>query len=348
MNTIYKAIHSFLVTCLITHGNAFGACKPETQTLINEAKPYALFGIIDAAKINAFYPETFIEKGLSSEELAQWDDLIECCNLFVTQHIEKNMAHQKYQNYMAQLAEATDFIKNSIRTLHKRFSQLKTDEASFLQKLQQLTKNTFSPQDQQYLYALKNEMLRYHKTISIILGTILKTINLTVPTQPEWNLKVPAQIEAFFPCYKKFFESYDTAKKSSGGKTLNAQELIYFINITNIFHERCLKDIHFDDVSKAAALVDVLEKINYRLEEEIKKSSLTKEQANMLAASKEIIEGLFAIYPQMITDTYFKKLSLTNDKASIILFAQAKSLLSVLEDLQKEVNKILLKLKNNR
>jgi len=338
MEFLYKKYNSFLLGLLIS-GNLFGICDEETQKKITQATPYELFGIIDTAKISAF-KNGLVTSGLDYEGWHSWDNLIECCHLSITDFTTRG-APQKYNQIIAQLNATTDFIKNSITALHKKFSWALSDKSTLLQKIQPLKKEPLSLEDKQYLNTLRNEVISHNKKMGIIIGTALKKINEEVPTPQEWQLNVPTKLEDIFPCYKEFFESYDTAKKSSPQKKLTPQELIYFINITKVFSSKCLKNVHFDDAAKASALVDVLEKLNYRLEEDIKKSTFNKQRTKMIAASKEIIESLMTLYPHMITNMYFKKLSLTKDKPSIILFAEAKSLMYVLENLVKEVNQII-------
>ena len=332
-----------ILTFLLLFSRAFGVCTEETQKAVIQATPYELYGILDTAKNDAFPERSLLKNGLNPEELQKWDNLIECCHLAIVHFIEKDLAPQRYAQYVAQLNETTDFIKNTINTLHKKYSLLTAEENSFLEKIKHLTQKDVSHEILQNLYTLKGEIANHITRISPIISMTLKKINEEITVPEEWKLTIPATIDAILPCHKDFFNSYYHAKKTSPNQQLSSSELIYFLNITKIFKSKCLKNVHYSDTAKAAALVDVLEKLNYRLEDDIKKSLFNKSRKKMLIASKEIIQALLSQYPQMITDTYFKKLPLTQDKASIILFAEAKGLISVLEDLTQEVNQIITK-----
>ncbi len=342
MNNSSKLHIPRILPFLMIFANALGVCTEEMQKTVAQATPYELYGIIDTTKSATFPEGSLLKNGLNHEELQKWDNLIECCHLVVTNFIENNQAPQRYAYYVAQLNETTDFIKNTINAVHKKYSLL-VEENSLREKIKQLIKKDSSHEKLQYAYTLKTEISNHIKKISPIISMTLKKINEDVSTPDEWKLGIPATIDAILPCHKDFFNSYYLAKKTAPNKQLNSSELIYFLNITKIFKSKCLKNVHYSDTAKAAALVDILEKLNYRLEEDIKKSLFNKARKKMLGASKEIIQALLSHYPQMITAIYFKKLPLTQDKASIILFAEAKDLISILEELIKEIHQIITK-----
>lgn len=131
---------------------------------------------------------------------------------------------------------------------------------------------------------------------------------------------------------------------------MTSSQLLYFLQITKIFQTPLLKNRHKNESEKAAALVDILDRFGYRLQEDIKKSSATaaKEKQKLFAASQEIIQKLSALYPHMVTNAYFVKLPLTQDKASIALYAEAKTLMNLTETLTKEINFLLTNIRNEK
>ena len=112
-----------------------------------------------------------------------------------------------------------------------------------------------------------------------------------------------------------------------------------------------LKNRYKKEIDKAAAFVDVLDQFIYRLQEDIKQSnsaSTINEKKKLLAASQEIIQKLSTLYPHMVTNVYFVKLPLTNDKASIVLYAEATVLMNLIETITEEVNFLLTNIKNEK
>jgi len=343
MNNAIKQFIPLLLTILMASGTIFGVCTEDEQKIIAQKTPYELYGSIDRAK-NAMLKEgSLLKNGFNQKELKQWDQLIECCHMITAALIEKNEAPQNYNQYRAQLNKTTDFIKNTVALLHKKYASLLDNKESLIEKINQRIKTDLRQENLNSLASIKQEINNHTKMLSTIIGATLKKINNEIATPDEWKLGIPKTIDAILPCYKDFFNSYYTAKKRSSNQQLTSRELIYFLNITKIFKSNCLKNVHYSDTAKAAALVDVLEKLNYILEEDIKKSNFNKARKKMLSASKEMIEKLESHYPEMITEVYFKKLPLSKDKASVMLFAEVKALISVLESLTNEVNQIIIK-----
>ncbi len=338
MNNSYKSVITFLVA--FAHLSLFcGDCDSETQNKIEQATPFSLFGMIDTAKISAFDTEDLIKNNLNPEKIRAWDAMFACDHLYITHLADHQHTFESYKQYCTDMDKTNDFIKNSLRTLHKKFASVFEKKRSLMPAF----KNGLSSSDYQYIHQLKREITSHEQKMKSIIGVALQKIDIGLPTPDEWYTKNPPSIKDLFPCYKEFFNSYYEAKNSAKKERLSTQELLYFITITNVFNSKCLKTMHHDEVSKAAAIVDVLKKMQYQLEHEAIKSISVRERTRILTASKEIIEGLQTAYPHMITEFHFKKLSLTNDKASIIIFAQAKSLLSVLDDLVKKINQLLTK-----
>lgn len=341
MNNSYKKRFSpFLAFFLVI--TIFGVCTEEMQKTIDQAMPYELYGILDREKNAAFKEETALKNGFDQQALQKWNNLVECCHITVVNLVEKNQLPKQYTQYIVQLNETNDFIKNTINTIHTKYISLNQKNGGTLfEKINQLNKKDSSQDKLPFLLNIKKEINKHINTMSIVMSMALKQINAQVTIPAEWKLTIPATINEIFPCYKEFFASYYRAKKTSP-QQLTSKGLIYFLKITKIFTSKCLSHIH-DDAAKASALVDILEKIQYRIQEDMKKSIFNKSRKKMLDASEEIIQQLQTYYPQMITELYFKKLTLTNDKASIILFAEAKGLISILENIKKEINKIIAK-----
>lgn len=335
MNNSYKSIITFLV--IFAHLSLYSVeCDSETQKKVEESSPFSLFGMIDTAKNSAFDSEELIKNSLNPERLHAWDAMLACNHLYIIRTVDEQQAFKSYKQYSTDMDETNDFIKNSLRTLHKKFS-------SFFEKNRSFNAMGLSSSDYQYIHELKREITAHEQNIKKIIGVALQKIDTSLATPDEWYTKNPQNIKDLFPCYKQFFKSYHEAKNTAKKDLLSTKELLYFITITNVFNSKCLKSVHHDEASKAAAIVDVLKKLSYQLEHAPEKSISARERTSMLTASKEIIEGLQTAYPHLITEIHFKKLSLTHDKASIIIFAQAKSLLSVLEELLIKINQLLIK-----
>ena len=344
MHFLHKISIPFIVF-IILNNTLRGTCDEITQKKIAETSPFLLYRLIDTTKSGTFNDSSFIEKGLKRDASAhEWDSLIECCHLMTLHEVKHKKAPSLYEDSLSQLNAASDFINHTVSALHKKYAALFKKKKNLFA----LFYTQIPVSEKSYLENIKKQLNEHSKILHNIIRHSLKTIDQGTKISAEWQKNVPQSLDIIFPQYKKFFKSY---VKANNQGAMTPLQLLYFLQITKTLQAPLLKNRYKKEIDKAAAFVDVLDQFIYRLQEDIKQSnsaSTINEKKKLLAASQEIIQKLSTLYPHMVTNVYFVKLPLTNDKASIVLYAEATVLMNLIETITEEVNFLLTNIKNEK
>lgn len=93
-------------------------CAPDMKQL-DVMTPYALFGLLERAKIAAFSTDSFQKSGADAQHVALWNDLTYNCNQLVLQEIKKADV-LKYSRYLYELDQTRLYILETVDALHAK------------------------------------------------------------------------------------------------------------------------------------------------------------------------------------------------------------------------------------
>ena len=93
-------------------------CAPD-QKQLGDMTPYALFGLLERAKIAAFSTDSFQKSGADPKGVALWNELIYNCNQLVLHEIKKSDL-LKFSRYQYELDQTRLYILETIDALHAK------------------------------------------------------------------------------------------------------------------------------------------------------------------------------------------------------------------------------------
>lgn len=79
--------------------------------------PYALFGLIERAKIAAFSTDSFKKSGADPKGVALWNTLVQLCNALALEQVKKS-EYLKFSRYHAELDATRLYILDTVEALH--------------------------------------------------------------------------------------------------------------------------------------------------------------------------------------------------------------------------------------
>lgn len=308
-----------LMLCAIPVTHAI--CDREVKNEINRlarSNPYEIYAEIQ----HRFKNVLFIVRALGDGNVhhdsftTTWDDFagyLEC-------------AHQYIQAQMGSIAVPEKLYKANIVTLTNVTKFINQFVLSVI--MAQDTKKSLTT-----LKSKKLEVTEYLKKLPLINASALQHIHITDIIPPaSWQKSVGATYKIIFPQYEQFFKNYDAIKQQVTTKTkpLTPKEIIYFLSLQKI--------IKIDpkspkvEMNSVAALIELLEKIKHRAEEEKKKAWFSRsEPQKIIDSSNEIINALIMEYPGVTTNLMYEKMLVTKNVPALILAAESESLYTILQ-----------------
>lgn len=302
---LFISLPLFLIPCL------YPQCPQEVKRKLFGASAEETRHIIESAKVAAFSSDTLLTKGLDQKSFVLWQGLLECAHDYVNEQVDAKKAPAIYKSYTKQLKDITNFMYATINYIVEHQGNINKDQ------LTTLSTN------------VGNELKNVQRIEVFSSRTIVNDSNLKV--SDAWKKRVPADLDKIFPTYKTFFKAYDDAKKKTNGFAQN-NSFINFLNANNFKTER---DVTF--------LADKLEQFIHRIDLDIKNApwySITSEKKSYLAKAQDVIGYILNAYPLLITGSHFEKLTISQDKASLIIFLEAGALESALKSVLRGITKL--------
>ncbi|MBA3954155.1 hypothetical protein H0X48_02445 [Candidatus Dependentiae bacterium] len=177
---------------------------------------------------------------------------------------------------------------------------------------------------------IQNERALSDKIANVALATIFNKSGLP----DSWKQRVAKDIKQIFPQWDKFFASWQQFKKLTKG-ALTDKEFDYFLKLQSIQNER-----------DAFTLVDRLEKIKYRLEEQNRSSIFNRGNADRNKVIQDINEiklRTLKSYPPhgLISSLEIAQYNATKDTSSVTMYLAAGLMNGALTLILSDINKLL-------
>ena len=295
-------------------------CTSQNEKIIQEATGKQLFQIVDNAKTRVFSDDFIIKnaaflKPISKEnaktEFDSWNELMTCAHKFI---LDQSTTSPIYIGDIKQLEIVTTYLKNKIELLNNKYGNLFA--AGPKQTIIIKKGSSITSLEKNELESMQHELNNYIAGLSAIASHALTTMNKNTVLAKSQGFEefVDKDPKKILPNYQKILKSYQEA------------------NTEKKFNDLLKKSIK--EHQKVNYFLEKLEALHYRLK-------ANSDPENLILIIDNVLEKIRKQFPDAITILDSLKLAATNDKASVIIFAEAGALRDTLIRISNQISLIL-------
>ncbi|MDR3646658.1 MAG: hypothetical protein P4L22_03900, partial [Candidatus Babeliales bacterium] len=301
----------------------------QSQTIkafLQKASAIQIFQKIDSTKIKVFSTDSLIRSGVSQEGFNEWETLTKVANELVNQEIQNDSENfKKYKDYLHSINLVFSFINKSINSLHQKYKDLYVKASDESKKpILKIGSRSFSLDDLKEIKDIvdlsKIHANQMNKINSITFKNLTNGVAIPKPWSNQFYDEKGKIINAdeIMDNYKGFLNSYKKQK-----------DFNEFMEINNITNTKVSEQV-----------INKLEQILYVMNEKIKTNKKNKEREENIILVNQIIDKIRESFPKIISGLQGVLFNSTDDKTSMILFAQSGAFESVLNQLHRDAKEL--------
>lgn len=307
------------------HGNGSQAkAANEMKSRVQSASAVELLQVFESQKTTAFGKNKLIKEGLPAKDLKGWNDLIPAAHELVQKAVDSQTAPVEYKTYVETLLKIYAFIQDSIKELQNKYATafVKVEGKDVID----VSAIVANQNDLDRLKKILADTIYYLRHVQSINAHTLKKIE-NDPYPERWTRELYSSkgkikdANQIFKDYKKFLENFEKFGRN------NFDEFKKKNGITN--------------KNEADKIIDLLEKVQFIMQEKLKIDKNNQERQENIELIKEIINRIHEWFPNIVSPLTMDKLNATQDKASMVIFAESGAYESTLTPLAREVQTLI-------
>lgn len=307
-----------LFSVVAVHGQ--NEVKERYRKQIDEASAMRMFQTLEGAKIVAFSKDHLIKGGLEDKDLRSWTDLTNSSNEYVQKQIEIGNLPSHYTRGLESLAHVFDFLKENIVDLHQKFGDsIVKDGARYRAKV---SAEQLNDAEKERIKRIKEKAVLIKKEIASLSGGLFQAIEKNTPIPTSWSSSL-----------------YEKGKIKNASAILKNYEKV-IADFNTISRDQFVQTYQLNQKMKPLELIDKLEKVAFIMGEK-QKTKPTQEREAQRSDIFKIIAFIKDRNPDLMSSLQQHKFGATEDKGTIILFAQAGAYEAVLSQFIRELEQLL-------